>query len=73
MMMKRRLRRHLESECFLQDVRSNGGECPVLGRFKGMSVDDFLGGGFMQGSDEDEDAEVRTFLTYQHSYPLSAC
>ena len=72
-MMKTRLRAHLQSDRFLQDARSNGGESPVLGRFKGMSVDDFLGGGFMQGSDEDEDAEVRTFLPYQHSYPLSAC
>lgn len=23
-------------------------------RFKGMSVDDFLGGGFMEGSEDDE-------------------
>ena len=27
-------------------------------RFKGMSVDDFLGGGFMQGASDDEDEGV---------------
>ena len=63
MMIKRRLRRHLESECFLQGVRSKGGECPVLGRFKGMSVDDFLGGGFMQGESDDEEGVVSVFET----------
>ncbi|KAI0077656.1 Noc2-domain-containing protein [Panus rudis PR-1116 ss-1] len=33
------------------------GEDDETGKFKGMSVDDFLGGGFLEGSDE-EDGEV---------------
>ncbi|OJT12355.1 Nucleolar complex protein 2 [Trametes pubescens] len=30
------------------------------GKFKGMSVDDFLGGGFMQGGSDDEGSEVQS-------------
>ena len=59
--VRRRMRRgRLESAyAFMSGTRVLG--CVVLTeccRFKGMSVDDFLGGGFMQGASDDEDEGV---------------
>lgn len=55
------LRRHLESESLL--VRVNTSRLSYPTRFKGMSVDDFLGGGFMQGESDDEEGVVSVFET----------
>lgn len=58
-----RLRRPAESECRTDDcIVTPLTEWP---RFKGMSVDDFLGGGFMEGEDEDE-VRANTLNAYMH-------
>ncbi len=36
----------------------------VCCRFKGMSVDDFLGGGFMQNASDDDDEGVSSFAVW---------
>ena len=50
-----------ESAYLLLNLCWNIADC-TSNRFKGMSVDDFLGGGFMQGASDDEGEEVSVGL-----------